>query len=87
MYFAWTLSGGIALAVGLAFLFMIIFGSLLVLLGFFARRKEAEAWRSFPTAIKIDRAANFFGQQSRRVMQVRGNGTLILTAMARSRQL
>jgi hypothetical protein len=74
-----SLAFGIALAIGLTLLFLIVFGGLLMILRSVARRKEADAWRRFPQAYRIDRAAGFFGQQSRGAMQIRGNGTLILT--------
>jgi hypothetical protein len=44
-----------------------------------ARQKEASARERYPNARQIDRAASFFGQKSRGVTQMRGNGTLILT--------
>jgi L-2-hydroxyglutarate oxidase LhgO len=44
-----------------------------------ARQKEAQARERYPNARQIDRTANFFGQESRGVTQIRGNGTLILT--------
>lgn len=44
-----------------------------------ARQKEASAWERYPSARQIDRAASFFGQESRGRTQTRGNGTLILT--------
>lgn len=69
----------VGLVLGLVAAFVVIFGGILISLGYMARRKEARARQQYPAACKIDRAANFFGQQSRGVMQVRGNGTLILT--------
>jgi hypothetical protein len=44
-----------------------------------AQQKEASARARYPQARQIDRAASFFGQESRGAMQMRGNGTLILT--------
>jgi hypothetical protein len=44
-----------------------------------AKQKEAHARERYPNARQIDRAASFFGQESRGATQMRGNGTLILT--------
>lgn len=74
-----SMSGGIGLAIGLAIFFVFLFGGLLIILRSVARRKEADARCRYPQAHRIDRAASFFGQQSRGVAQLRGNGTLILT--------
>ncbi len=74
-----SMPGGIGLAIGLATFFVVLFGGLLMFLRSVARKKEADAWGRYPRAHRIDRAASFFGQQSRGVAQVRGNGTLILT--------
>jgi len=70
---------GIALVIGIVLFFIVIFGGLLMILRSVARKKEADAWGRYPQAHRVDRAANFFGQQSRGVAQMRGNGTLILT--------
>ena len=70
----------ILLLVGLAAFFVILFGGVFFVLGKTARRKEASARERFPNARQIDRAASFFGQESLRSIQMRGNGTLILTA-------
>jgi type II secretory pathway component PulJ len=59
--------------------FAIVFGGVFVVLRNTARRKEASARAQYPNARQIDRAASFFGQESRGVAQMRGNGTLILT--------
>lgn len=71
--------GGIGLLLGLAVFFALVFGGVLVVLRYIARQKEASARERYPTARQIDRAASFFGQESRGVTQLRGNGTLILT--------
>lgn len=71
--------GGVLLLLGLAVFFALVFGGVFVALGYIARQKEASARERYPTARQIDRAASFFGQESRGVAQVRGNGTLILT--------
>ncbi len=67
------------LLVALAAFFVVIFGGALVWLRNTARQKEAAARAHYPQALQIDRAASFFGQESRGVTQMRGNGTLILT--------
>lgn len=67
------------LLLGLAVFFAVIFGGVFVVLGYGARQKEASARKRYPTARQIDRAASFFGQESRGGTQMRGNGTLILT--------
>ena len=70
---------GVGLAVGLTLFFIVFFGGLLMILRSVALKKEADAWRRYPQARRVDRAASFFGQQSRGPGQIRGNGTLILT--------
>jgi len=70
---------GVGLVLVLLFVLVVIFGGALVVLRNVARQKEASARARYPAARQIDRAASFFGQASRGVMQVRGNGTLILT--------
>jgi hypothetical protein len=57
----------------------VVFGVVFVVLRNIARQKEASARERYPQARQIDRAASFFGQESRGAAQVRGNGTLILT--------
>lgn len=69
----------ILLLLGLAVLFAVVFGAVFVVLRNIARQKEAGARERYPAARQIDRAASFFGQESRGATQVRGNGTLILT--------
>lgn len=59
--------------------FILVFGGTLLVLRRTARKKEASARERYPTARQIDRAASFFGQESRGAGQLRGNGTLILT--------
>lgn len=71
--------GGIGWLLGLAVFFALVFGGVFVVLRYIARQKEASARERYPTVRQIDRAASFFGQESRGVMQLRGNGTLILT--------
>lgn len=76
-------SGVILSAIGLIFVvavaFALVFGGVLVMLRNTARQKEASAQKRYPGARQIERAASFFGQESRGVTQMRGNGTLILT--------
>lgn len=74
-----SMLGGIGLLLLLLLVFVVLFGGVLVMLRRTARQKEASARERYPTARHIDRAASFFGQQSHGVMQLRGNGTLILT--------
>ncbi len=40
---------------------------------------EKAAHEQFPNAQRVISNANFYGQQSKGVMQVRGNGTLVIT--------
>jgi hypothetical protein len=69
----------IALMLGLGVVFAVVFGGVFVVLRNTARQKEASARERYPQARQIDRAASFFGQESRGATQMRGNGTLILT--------
>lgn len=69
----------ILLLLCLGVLFAIIFGGTFAVLRSVARKKEASARERYSNARQIDRAASFFGQESRGVTQIRGNGTLILT--------
>ncbi|GIV86871.1 MAG: hypothetical protein KatS3mg054_0900 [Chloroflexus sp.] len=72
------IDGVLMLLVGLVVFFALVFAGVLVVLRYTARQKEASARERYPTARQIDRAS-FFGQESRGVRQMRGNGTLILT--------
>jgi hypothetical protein len=67
------------LLLALVVFFAIVFGGVFLVLRNTARQKEASARERYPDARQIDRAASFFGQESRGVTQMRGNGTLILT--------
>jgi hypothetical protein len=67
------------LMLGLAVVVAVVFGGVFVVLRNTARQKEASARERYPQARQIDRAASFFGQESRGATQMRGNGTLILT--------
>lgn len=69
----------LGLVLGLAALFVVVFGGVLVVLRSVVRRKEAGARERYPNARHIDRTASFFGQESRGAAQMRGNGILILT--------
>ncbi len=71
--------GLVILLLVLMVFFVTVFGGIFVVLKNTARQKEASARARYPNARQIDRAASFFGQESRGVMQMRGNGTLILT--------
>ena len=62
-----------------AFFLAVLFGGTWMVLRQAASQKEASARQRYPNALAIDRAASFFGQESRGVTQMRGNGTLILT--------
>lgn len=64
---------------GVAVSFAVVLGGALAVLRKVARQKEAGARDRYPNARQIDRTASFFGQESRGVAQMRGNGTLILT--------
>jgi hypothetical protein len=69
----------VVLLLGLAVFFTVVFGGMFLVLRNIARQREARAREQYPDARRIDRSAGFFGQQSRGVTQMRGNGTLILT--------
>ena len=69
----------VVLLLPLAASFAVVFGGAFLWLRNTARQKEAAARARYPRARQIDRAASFFGQESRGVTQMRGNGTLILT--------
>lgn len=69
----------VLLLLALVVFFAIVFGGVFLVLRNTARQKEASARERYPDARQIDRAASFFGQESRGVTQMRGNGTLILT--------
>jgi hypothetical protein len=75
--------GGIGLALtlllGLVVFFGVVFGGVFIFLRNTARQRQASARERYPNARQIDRAASFFGQESRGVTQMRGNGTLVLT--------
>ena len=69
----------ILLLLGLAIFFVLIFGGVFLVLRNIVRKKEADARERYPNARQIDRRASFFGQESLRGTQMRGNGILILT--------
>jgi hypothetical protein len=58
---------------------VVVFGGVYAVFGRYARRDQQTAEQGYPGARHIESGALFFGQQSRGVMQMRGNGTLILT--------
>jgi hypothetical protein len=57
----------------------IVFGVVFVALKRVAQRRREAAHQQYPDARLIDAGALFFGQQSKGVGQMRGNGTLIIT--------
>jgi hypothetical protein len=65
--------------VGLVVIILLVIVGALFALRTVVRRKEASARVRYPDARHIDRAASFFGQQSRGPAQMRGSGLLILT--------
>jgi hypothetical protein len=67
------------LIVGMILLIVIAVGVTFVSLRQLSLARYAAARERFPNAKVIIRSANFFGQESRGVMQLRGNGTLALT--------
>src|SRR5687768_119687 len=58
---------------------VVVFGGVSAVFGRYARRDEQSTEQEYPGARHIESGALFFGQESRGVMQMRGNGTLILT--------
>jgi hypothetical protein len=58
---------------------VVVFGGVYAVFGRYARRDQQTTEQGYPGARHIESGALFFGQQSRGVMQMRGNGTLILT--------
>ncbi len=72
-------TSGFLLVLVLGTCFALVFGGTFVVLRHVARQKEASARERYPQARQVDRAASFFGQESRGAAQARGNGTLILT--------
>lgn len=65
----------LGILVGIGIVFRLVFGRLRGM----ARQSEENARQQYPDARLIDAGALFFGQQSRGVTQMRGNGTLIVT--------
>ncbi|MBP8001044.1 MAG: hypothetical protein KA314_02825 [Chloroflexi bacterium] len=74
---ALTLVLGIVLS--LLVIFGLVFGIVFVILKRVAQHQQNMAQHKYPDARFIDSGALFFGQQSRGAMQMRGNGTLIIT--------
>jgi hypothetical protein len=58
---------------------VVVFGGVYAVFGRYARRDQQTTEQGYLGARHIESGALFFGQQSRGVMQMRGNGTLILT--------
>jgi predicted secreted protein len=59
--------------------FAIVFGVVFLFLRPMASRNIAAALERHPSAQVLERAAMFFGQESKGVTQLRGTGTLLLT--------
>ncbi|PWH12834.1 MAG: hypothetical protein DDG60_11580 [Anaerolineae bacterium] len=72
-------NSALMLLVGLAVFFAVVFGGAVAVVRYIGRQKEAGARARYPRARRVERAANFFGRESRGVMQMRGNGILVLT--------
>lgn len=72
------LLGGI-ITLGTLLIVGVVLGITLSLIRRLAGRREADFRERFPDARLVIGMSNFFGQQSRGVGQVRGNGTLALT--------
>jgi hypothetical protein len=75
MQIVWLVIG----IVGLTLAILLIVFSLVARMG---RRRTAETESRYPNALLVVPGANFFGQESAGVGQVRGNGTLVLTSTA-----
>ncbi|HST06129.1 MAG TPA: hypothetical protein VLQ48_15550 [Chloroflexia bacterium] len=58
---------------------VVVFGVVYAVLGRYARRDQQTTEQKYPGARHVESGALFFGQESRGVTQMRGNGTLILT--------
>lgn len=69
----------IGMILGLLAVLGIVFGLVFVALRRMAQRRREAAHQQYPDARFIDAGALFFGQQSKGVAQLRGNGTLIVT--------
>jgi hypothetical protein len=69
----------IELTIGIVVLVLAIIAAVFIPLRRMAARRTEEVRARFPNARLIVPGANYFGQESESVMQVRGNGTLVLT--------
>jgi len=58
---------------------LVMFGGVSAVFGRYAGRDQQSTEQEYPGARHIESGALFFGQESRGVTQMRGNGTLILT--------
>ncbi|MBK8025528.1 MAG: hypothetical protein IPK19_30060 [Chloroflexi bacterium] len=67
----------VALVVGILLVVAVILGVTFTLIGRQSRKQIALAQDDHPEAERID-FANFYGQESRTAMQLRGGGTLVL---------
>jgi hypothetical protein len=57
----------------------VVLGVVYAVFGRYARRNQQATEQEYPGARHVEPGALFFGQESRGAMQMRGNGTLILT--------
>lgn len=69
----------LTIIIALLLLFVIIFGAAQLFIRNLASRNLTTALERFPGAHILGRDALMFGQQSKGVAQLRGNGTLLLT--------
>jgi len=69
----------LAIVLGLAVMLGLVFGIVFIILKRVSQRQQEIARHQYPDSRFVDSGALFFGQQSRGAMQMRGNGTLILT--------
>lgn len=69
----------IAIVVGTLLMIGIIFAITLGYIGRMAKKNRMSADAEYPNARHIETSVNFFGQESRKATQMRGNGTMILT--------
>jgi hypothetical protein len=73
------LNDGLQIAVISVLITAVVLVLVFMLLRRVARQREQAMRQRFPNARMIVRGANFFGQQSKGVIQLRGNGTLVIT--------
>lgn len=73
------MSTAVEIIIVLVLIFTVVFGVTLSILRRQALNRAQAARERFPNAKLIVPGANFYGQESKGVMQMRGNGTLVLT--------